>query len=365
MNLMFLFFLPFAADPDNTSPIAFAEQREGPCVIRYFGNRSSDGDDHGFKVWFGKALTMKCAFHAEDFVGTNAIIARGNVLPAKMPMYCGLNTAFFDADDRLVACASGPLWEDRGVVEGDDVSLLLLASLPVGVEERITAYRAAFYESTSPINKSVFEDQRTRQLTVTRSDGTMKSSNVTRWKSDGELRNKPFTLRRETRLLNGSGNEDWRAVTGEDSCELKKLKDPRENIKQNDGYMKSLLPISFGTDLQLKVDCYCKLNLNNSIAVYLRWKNETDKELFSKVYLSFLDNHGNLISSVQATTNAAAKSINPEIIVNGELITGPASFHIINSTFIPRGLESKISAYKSVLYESETPIGKIQPNGAR
>lgn len=350
--------LTIATQLNEGEDFATVERREGSCTIRNFGGRPiGDGINKGFKTWFGDRLTIKCSFHACYFPENQNTLSLGpDILPRGLDVFYAINTAFLDADEQLIACGNSPHPADTSAVHGTDaIRVSDYADIPLGIETAITSYKVAYYEANAPISKSRFDGNRGMHVVNTNSDGVAAESVLEPWKSDGELRNQPFQIRSETKVLPTIGKGKWKGETADGECKLVKT----DASPVDPDYVHDCTRVTVGKHLRLKTDCQVKVDLDNSITWYVHVRNACEKNLFGRLYVCFFDKHGNLVASIKASADVAANSSSPLIAIDGKPTFDPLSYNVYKSSPIPLGIETSVTSYKITLYESENPIGEV------
>jgi hypothetical protein len=357
----------FAEEEGQEPDFVWVNQKEGSCRLQDFGERP-DGNLHGLRLRFSSELDLQCAFYVTSDTWRdprrNAISAGGMFSGTHASRHYGYEVAFFDDEENLIACAGGYNGPDpvpaKGVF-GSFTPITRLMDIPHGVHKRVASYRVAYCESNLPIGKVAWNEREVVTVLSTKGDtGETTEQSWPRWKSDGELREKPFQVQEGSRLLPGPVDETWRAETTEGKCSLKKKAPSLDQDGPKAMDTERSFFVTAGTKLALKSDCHFIIDEDNAIETWMNFQNPSDNDLFGQLYIAFFDSYGNLVGCIQSDSAVKAHGTMPEVRVNGELQFSPTSLQTIQSAPLPRGLEDKITSYKITLYESKRTIGEVR-----
>lgn len=354
MNIAFILAaITLGAAPSTT----WVEQREGQCILRDFDDRL-DGSQNGAKLWFGRAIELRCSFYASlHFVtgGRNAISASGMIdNPHDRTMYHGYSVAFLDSEENLIACEGG---EVGGSSARESVTRLM--PVPKGMHSRVASYKVAYYESNRPIEKT--QPQRNVHVTST-TNGVTEERDWPAWKSDGELRGTPFRIRDGSRPLPNGADNAWRAETNEGQCSLNQIA-----ISDLEALEKRGFAVVLGKNLKLKANCRFDVNRDNAIEVWVNFASTFDKEMHGELYAAFFDKYGNLVGATHAVSKMGPNGYLPSGTVtspDGKTQTIISGFQCALPVPIPLGFDQHIASYKATLYVSETSIGQRKSTAA-
>ncbi len=269
-----------------------------------------------------------------------------------VPRYFGYNVAFFDAEDQLIACDGGSLPHYPPMTMGNR-SVTCLMPIPPNVHRYVASYKVAYFESDLPIGQVLWDEQKPLHVTFTNGNtGATKQQSWPAWKSDGELRDVPFRIRAGSRLLPNDASNHWRAETVEGPCKLTRASESHANKDQS-----PKLSIAVGDASRLRADCYFVLNDDNAIEGMVHFENSSDRQRFGVLYVAFFDSYGNLVSCIHQETTTEANATDPRVTVRGQIQLDAIAYGGMMPMPIPVGLETKVSAYKITIYDSEKPIG--------
>lgn len=339
--------------PNGASHWVSVAQKEGNCVIRDFGDRP-DGYRNGAKLWFGNELLLTCSFYSTSRPQNRSTLSAGGMLWSgeDVPRYYGYNVAFFDAEDKLIACDGGSLPDYPPVTTGTS-SVTRLMPIPPNVYRYVASYKVAYFESDLPIGQVPWDEQKLLRVTTTNGNtGATTQQSWPAWKSDGELRDVPFRIRAGSRLLPNDASDHWRAETIEGPCKLTRASEFHANKDQS-----RKLSIAVGDTSKLRADCHFALNDENAIEGWVHFENSSDRLRFGVLNVTFFDSYGNLVSCIHQETATEANAAGPSVTVGGQVQHDAAAYEGMMPMPIPVGLEARVSAYKITLYDSDERLG--------
>jgi hypothetical protein len=323
----------------------FVDQKEAKCELRDLGKRAIWSPTLlGTRAWFGQRLSCNCSYYVAtqpqsfnlNSIGTDGVFT-GDGSPA---FYC-YNVAFFDSNENLIATQGSGLPTDSSVTDNRITWIGSPMPIPVGVHRFIDSYKAVYFESDEPIGQAAIAK-----------NAETKDGRQSQWKSDGELRNKPFHIREGTRLLPNAAGENWQAETKDGPCSLtvKIASDADRHRLSSD----SKPAAELGEKLALSARCsHFLIDEYNTIEVHSRFQNPTEKKMYGQFYLAFFDKYGNLVGGTGLGFSAEPKGTYPATRAGDAVL--PET--VLMQMPIPLGFENTITSYKCTLYESASPIG--------
>ena len=321
----------------------FVDQKEAKCELRDLGKGGIVSPTLlGTRAWFGDRLSFRCSYYVATqplSSNLNAIANDGVFIVDGSSAFYRYNVAFFDSDENLVAAHGMGLPNDSSVT--DRLWYTAAMPIPVGFHRCIDSYKVAYFESDEPIGKAAIAK-----------NADAEDAGRSQWKSDGELRGKPFPIRKGTRLLHSPRGENWRAETKDGSCSLtvKVTSDADRQRLSSDKEPAAEL----GEKLALKAWCsHFLIDEENSIEVHARFENTIEKKMYGKFYLAFFDARGNLVGGTEQEFIAEPKGTYPATKAGDPVL--PET--VLMQMPIPLGFENTITSYKCTLYESASPIG--------